>query len=119
MSLLNKIKEKVTEYIDLQINLLKINLIERSSGILAYIIYLIVILFILLALLLFFCLGMAEAFAALLNSRTLGYFTAFGVYFLFFIVIFLTRKSITRRLRNRFIRLMTDQDGNDKTTKQI
>jgi hypothetical protein len=42
MNLLNKIKEKVTEYIDLQINLLKINLIERSSGILAYIIYLIV-----------------------------------------------------------------------------
>jgi hypothetical protein len=110
MNLFDKLKEKITAYVDLRINLLKINLIERTSGILAYVIYVIVIMFFLLAVLLFFGLGMSEAFSSLVNSRPLGYFMAFGVYFIIFILIIFSRRGIVRMFRNRFIGLMTEDD---------
>jgi hypothetical protein len=113
MNLFDKLKEKITAYVDLRINLLKINVIERSSGILAYVIYVIIIMFFLLAVLLFFGLGMSEAFSSLVNSRPLGYFMAFGVYFILFITIMLCRKSIVGLFRNRFIALMTEQDDSE------
>jgi uncharacterized membrane protein len=113
MSIFNNLKEKVVEYIDVNIKLLKINLIERTSNIFGYLIYVIIVLFIVLAALLFFGFGLAELFTQLVNSRTLGYFIALGVYLLILWILFASRRRIVKSFANSFIRIMTDQDDSD------
>lgn len=110
MSIFSSLKDKILEYIDVNVRLLKINLIERSSSILGYLIYVIIILFVVLAALLFFGFGLAELFTQLVNSRTLGYFIAFCVYLLMLWILFASRKRIVRSFANAFIRIMTEQD---------
>jgi len=113
MSILDKLKEKIVEYIDVNIRVLKLNLIEQASKVFGYFIYIIVILFILLGALLFAGFGMAELFTQLVHSRWLGYLITFLIY-LFMLWIFIARRrKIVKKLGNAFISVITEADEDE------
>jgi hypothetical protein len=113
MNIFSKLKDKIVEYIDVNIRLLKINLIEQISRIFGYFIYIIIILFILLAVLLFAGFGMAELFTQLVNSRWLGYSITFVIYFFMLWIFIARRRKIVKKISNAFIRVVTEPDEDE------
>lgn len=112
---INKWKDKITQNIGLRVELAKLELIERSSGILSYFIFTIICLFLALCILLFLGMGLGEFFAALTDSKALGYIIIAGIYILLFFVLALARRPIVRFFSGIFINVMTrDEDLDDK-----
>ncbi len=113
MNIFSKLRDRVVEYIDVNIKLLKLNLIEQTSKIFGYFIYIVVILFILLGALLFAGFGMAELFTQLVNSRWLGYLITFVIYLLMLWVFIAHRRKIVKKISNAFIRVVTEPDEDE------
>ena len=113
INIIGKLKEKIFQYFDVQIRLIKINVIEKSSTILGYLFYSLILLFVFLAVLLFMGFGLAEIFTSLVQSRALGYFLALVVYIILLFILVASRKRIVRSIGNAFIRIMTEPDDTD------
>jgi hypothetical protein len=105
--------DKIAHSLELRIQLIKLNLMERISGILSYFIFSFVVLFITLAILIFMGMGLSELFATLTGSRTAGYFITTGIYILLLAIIMAVRKSFIKSFSGVFIRIMTAEDGED------
>jgi uncharacterized membrane protein len=113
VNIISKLKEKIIQYIEVKINLVKISVIERSSIILGYLFYSLLLLFVILATILFLGFGLSEVFAELVNSKALGYFMTLVVYIILLFILFASRRRIVRSIGNAFIRIMTEQDDDD------
>lgn len=104
---LDRWKDKITQNVSLRLELMKLNFIQRASGILSYFIFMIICLLLALCILLFLGMGMGEFFSSLTGSRGLGYILTATFYIVLFIVLLLARKNIIRRFVNVFIGVMT------------
>jgi hypothetical protein len=94
---LGNIKKDIQEYIEIRLDLLKLQVAENISGIISSITTgAIVILFISLTL---FFLSLAAGYyiASLLHSNELGFLCVAGFYFLLMLIILLLRKKIIDR----------------------
>lgn len=102
---------------------MQLEFIERASGVLSFLIF--IILFILLgfAVFLFAGLGIAEWLSGLMESYILGYLTVSGSFLLMGFIFFANRKKILRNLSDKFVGVLTekrededDEDENDEST---
>src|SRR5437868_2521472 len=114
MNIFDKLRDKVVQYFDVKIRLIKISVIERSSTLLGYLFYSLILLFVVLAILIFLGFGLAEVFSDLFNSKALGYFMALLVYVIIMFILIASRRKIVRSFGNTFISIMTEQDEEEK-----
>ncbi len=114
MSFISKWKDKISHYVDVRLNLLKLSMIERTSNILSYLIFVFIGLFLSVSVLIFIGIGVGEYFADVFDSRAAGFFTAALMYIILLAIMFLLRKPITNGFAGIFIRIMTAPDPDEE-----
>jgi len=124
MSFITKWKEKIAHYVDVRVSLMKLGFIERTSGILSYLIFVFIGLFLAVSVLIFVGIGIGEYFAGVLDTRAGGFFITAGFYVLLLVLMFFLRLPITTAFSGIFIRIMTETDHDEpekeaKTRDQI
>ncbi|OJW83515.1 MAG: hypothetical protein BGO69_08575 [Bacteroidetes bacterium 46-16] len=118
MSFIDKWKDKITEYVDVRVQLIKLSFVERTSHILGYFVYVFIVLSLLLPILIFLGMGLSEAFTELFDSRTAGYFMTLGVYVLLTLIVMLCRKQLINKAAGIFIAKLTDDDDDNDEEQQ-
>ncbi|WP_276132368.1 hypothetical protein [Polluticoccus soli] len=113
MNFINKWKDKIAHYVDVRIQLVKLNVIERSSNVLSYLIFVFICLFLSLSVLIFLGIVIGELFSGIFDSRPLGYLVTTGIYILLVALMFGLRKSIINTFAGVFIRILTSVDEDD------
>lgn len=113
MSFIETWKDKITQFADVRLNLVKLTVIERSSSVLGYLIYTFILLFLVLAVFLFLGIGLQEWFSEMVDSRIGGAFMTMGFYVLLIVVAFVLRKTILNGFAGIFIGILTAQDTDD------
>jgi len=106
-SIIAQLKEKITQYIDTYLKLIKIGFIEGTSNVLSYFIFAFICLFFILCLLLFLGFGIVEVFVMLGFCRLAAFFITSGIYALLLLLILMLRKPLVRFFAGGFIGLMT------------
>lgn len=110
---IGKWKDKITDYIDKRVSIVKLDIIERISQVLSFFTFTIVCFLLVLPILLFLGMGIAEYMAELVGSRGGGYLIIAGIYLLALGVLFACRKMFVRKFTGLFIKEMTDTDEDD------
>ncbi len=118
MNFVEKWKNKITQHVETRVDLFKLDLIERTSGILSYFVFIITCLLLALCILLFLGVGMGEYFSNLTDSRTYGFFITAGIYTFFFVLLALSRKFIVRIFSGMFINAMTHDDEEEEQEEE-
>ena len=111
MSILSDLREKITRYIDVHVKLIRISFIERTSALLSYLIYALILLFIFFCIILFLGFGLTEVFVSAGLSKAVSFFITIGVYIILFIIAIALRKKITRFFANEVVNVMTEEDS--------
>jgi len=114
MSILTSIKEKIREYIDVYIKLLKVNFIEHTANLVSYFLFTMICLFIVFGIILFTGFGISEAFIAMGLPKLAAFFITVGVYILLLVLTIACRKGITKFFAGSVISAMTDQSNDDE-----
>lgn len=114
MNFLSDWKNKIAQYVNVQIRLIRLGFIERTSYLMGYFIFTIVSLFFFFCILLFLGLGLTEWFAGLIGSKTEGFFLTIATYVVLFFIFFALRKGIVRFFASTFIKVLTEKDEEDK-----
>ncbi len=116
--LINQIRERIRQYLEVRLNLLKINLIEQAAALMSNMIFLFVCLFIFFCILLFCGFGLVEVFSDMGLGRAVAFFATICIYVLVLIVALLFRKGITGFFSGIFIRTMTEQNAMNSSGDQ-
>lgn len=112
--LFGSIKEKVISYVEVNVNLFKIKLIGRTSNVMSYFMFALVVLILLCCILLFFGYALTEVFFDAGLSRGVSYLLTGVIYCVFLVVVLLVRGSVTRFFSNTFISILTESDDQDE-----
>ncbi len=115
MNLFGSLKEKVTQYTSVYVDLLKLNMISKTTSVLSYLMFAFIGIFLLFGVMLFFGFGLVESFVALGVARVGAFFITFGVFVILLLVLMGLRKSITRFFSGVFIRILTEGDNETET----
>ena len=111
MNFISKWIDKITQYLELQVRTIQLNIVERVSMVLGYFIFALILLFTGFAVLLFFGFFISQVFTALANdNRTLGFLFTVVMYLAIFILLYLCRKPIVKRVTNVFVRILTSDE---------
>lgn len=108
------IKNKVTEYLQLRFEIVRLEVIEKLVNVIAYIIFLVMSILVAFTVILFFSIGLAEWLCDVMNSRFAGYFIIGGVLLLCIVIVFLASKNIIRFFGNKFVRILTASTATKK-----
>ena len=106
---------------DTKVRTVQLEIIERVTGIMSYLIFAIILILIAFGLFLFMGFGMAEWFTYMLDSRIGGFFMAAAFYLVLGLLLIAIRKPILRRLSNVFVHLLTirrDDDDDEDTEEE-
>ena len=114
MNIVNQVKERVKHYIDVKINLLKLNLIGHVASLMSNFIFMLICLVIFFCILLFWGMGLAEVFTDWGLSKAASYFLTMGIYLVLLFLSLLFKNSITGFFANTFIKTMTSGDEQEK-----
>lgn len=112
--MLSNVKEKITRHIQVRIDLFKLEVIERSSGIMSYFMFSFICLFVFFAIILFLGFGMSEVFTDMGMSRGGSFMLMTGIYAFILTAIIVMRKRITGFFSDTFVRIMTESDKEDE-----
>ncbi|MBC7555006.1 MAG: hypothetical protein H7257_13640 [Taibaiella sp.] len=110
MSIFGSLKSTVAQYADVYIRLFKLNLIDKTSSLLSYVMFALICMFISFCTMLLLAFGIVELFCYMGLTRVASCFITMGVYILFLVIIVAMRKSITGMFAGTFIRIMTEED---------
>lgn len=119
LGFIGKWKDKLADYVDMRVRLVKLDFIERTSQVLSFFTFTIVCFLLVLPILLFMGIGVAEFFADLVGSRGGGYLIITGLYLLALGILFIYRKRFIRKFTGLFIRVMTDDDEDDDDEQTV
>ncbi len=114
MSIISELKEKVTQYLNVYVKLLKVNFIGRAANVFSYFFFALICLFIFFCIILYIGFGLTEVFADAGLSKTASFFIVTGIYALLLIIVVALRKQITRFFASGFIRALTDGDDEEE-----
>lgn len=106
--------DDVKENIDLRIDLAKVQGIKKASHVSTQLTFYIFIILLLCISLFFFGLALAFYFSQLLESNTLGFLLAGGIPFVFLLMMLLFRKSITAKLRDFYVSIISENREDEK-----
>jgi hypothetical protein len=113
MNFINKWKDKIAQSIGDKVESVKLDFIDKTSGILGYLLFTFIAIFLLLAVLIFLGIGLGEVFSELLDSRSGGYFATAGVYVLLVGLLFVFRTNVVDGFAGIFIKMLTHQNDDD------
>ena len=114
MGILNQLKEKITQYLNVYIKLCMINFIGRSASLFSYFLFALICLFIAFCVILFIGFGLTEVFIEAGLSKMVSFFIVIGIYILLLLIVMMLRKPITRFFASGFIRVLTEGDEEDE-----
>lgn len=114
MGLFSDLKEKILNYVDVHIKLLKLNFISRTANVISYIIFSILCMFVIFCVMLFSGFVLAEGLTALGISKFFSFLITFGFFMLVLLILFASRKRIIRMLGNTFVSVLTDDTTDNK-----
>ena len=106
-------KDKIAHYVDVRIRLVKLEVIERTSNVLSYLIFIFIALFTGAAILIFAGMALSEYFAGLVDSTAGGYGITTGLYILLLLLFFALRKTIIAAFMSIFVKVLTDANDDD------
>jgi len=112
MNLFHSWKQKVTDYIDVRIGLLRLGLVERTSLLLGNLMVAFLYLFLGLALMIFLGFAILEIFIELFKSRVIGACLTAALFALLMGLLFILRKRLILGFASMFIRVLTE--GHDE-----
>jgi len=113
MSIISRFKDKIQQYIDVQLKLFKLSFIGTTANVLSYFIFLLIGLFIFFCILMFLGMGITELFVMLGFTRMAALFMTIGVYILLLGLLILLRRPVTRFFASGVITVLTDSDKDD------
>lgn len=113
MNIFQSWKQKVTDYIDVRVGLVRLGLVERTSMLLGNLMVAFIALFLGLALMIFLGFALLEIFTEIFQSRVLGACTTAGFFALMLILLFGLRKNLIRSFASMFVRILTDDKEDD------
>lgn len=117
LGFIGKWKDKLVDYVDMRVRLVKLDFIERTSQVLSFFTFTIVCFLLVLPILLFMGIGVAEYLADLVGSRGGGYLIITGLYLLALGLLFIYRKLFIKKFTGLFIRVMTDDEDDDEDNR--
>lgn len=118
MNVIERWKEKITQYAEVRLNLIKLTFIERTSNVLSYFIFIFMMIFMVVAVLVFLGTAFAYWMADVMNSRPAGFLGAAGLYILFVVIAVLLRKNIINGFSGIFIRVLTAAEEEDEEEEE-
>ncbi|OJU73709.1 MAG: hypothetical protein BGO09_06255 [Bacteroidetes bacterium 47-18] len=101
------IKNKITEYLQLRFEIVRLEVIEKLANAMAYIIFVVMSILVSFIVILFLSIGLAEWVCEMMDSRFLGYFIVGCALLLFIIIVFMSSKHIIRFFGNKFVSILT------------
>jgi hypothetical protein len=114
MSFINTVKNKIAEYAELRIRLIKLNLIEQVASIAGYFIFSILAVILGFIMLIFLGLALTEWFTIITDgSRLAGTFMTVGFYLILIIILLLLRKTLLKGVAGMVIKSIT-KPGKDE-----
>lgn len=117
MSIFGSIKDAIAKYAELYLSLLKVNVIGKTSGLMAYVMFAIICMLLVFCIIILLGFGIVEGFCAMGLERVAAFFATFGLYVVLLFVLISLRRKITRSFANTFIRILTEGD-NEKNNKE-
>ncbi len=109
---LSSIKDKITQYLQLRFELIRLEVVERLVNVMGYFAFIIIAIFLFFMATFFLCLGLAEWLSTLFQSKTAGYFTVAGLVLIVSIGTILSGKRIVRFFASKMIWLLTKKKRN-------
>lgn len=104
---ISSLKDKVTQYIQLKFELIRLEVIERLVNVMGYFAFIIIAIFLFFFLGFFIFMGIAELLATVFDSRALGYFTTAGIILILVVMIIMSGKRIIRFFAGRMVAMLT------------
>ena len=115
MNIFGQLKEKLSQFIEVQLKLLKLGIISNVSNVFSYLIFIFVCLFLFFCTFIFASFGIIEWLTETGLSKTISYFIVTGGYLLLLALILVLRKSFTRFFANGFVKHLTADEGDDRS----
>ena len=109
-----KLKEDVLAYVELRLELLKLNTYERVAKVMALFSYGIILVLLAFFAILFLFLALGFFLGELLDSFALGFVLVVGMYLLLFLILIYFKRKILFALMNEMITVMMNKDEKDK-----
>ena len=114
LDFIGKWKDKIADYVDTRVQLVKLEFVERTSQVLSFFTFTIICVLLLMPILLFAGMGVAEFIADLIDSRAGGYLIIAGIYLVLLLILYAGRKSLIKKFQGLFIGVMTDNNDEDE-----
>ena len=113
-----ELKEDISTYVELRLELLKLNTYERVAKTMAVFSYGIVLVLLAFFAILFLFLALGFFLGELLGSMALGFVLVVGMYLLLFGITMFFKRKITSKVMNEIITAMMSKDekDNEETT---
>ena len=119
---LNSLKDKVTHYLQLRFEVLRLEIIERIGNVMGYFAFIILSFFLFFTTVFFTGFGLAAWFSSIFDSQTAGYFTTAGIMLIAAIIVVMLSKKIIRFFGNKMVWLLTikkhTEDDEEETEKK-
>lgn len=118
---ISSIKDKVTQYIQLKFELIRLEVIERLVNVMGYFAFIIIAIFLFFFLGFFVFMGVAEWLGNVMNSPAGGYFATAGIILVLVVLIVMCSKPIIRFFAGRLVGMLTkpkdhkDENQDDET----
>ncbi len=113
MSVFGEIKDRISRYIDVNVDLVKVNLIGRTAVLVSYLIFSLIALLIVFCIALFMGLGLTSALMETGMSTVAAYFVTMAIYLVLLIIVILLRKPISRFFADSLVEVLTTYEGDD------
>lgn len=104
---ISSIKDKVTQYLQLKFELIRLEVIERLVNVMGYFAFIIIAIFLFFFLSFFVFMGVAAWLGTMLNSPALGYFATAGIILVVVVLIVMCSKPIIRFFAGRMVSMLT------------
>ena len=113
-----ELKDDVSTYVELKLELLKLSTYERSGQLIATLSYGLILLFLAFLAILFIFLALGLFLGDAFNSMGAGFAVVAGLYFLLIGLVVLNKNTICRMIINIVLAALNDNDDNDDATAQ-
>lgn len=108
---ISSLKDKITQYVQLKFELIRLEVIERLVNVMGYFAFIIIAIFLFFFLGFFVFMGIAEMLAAIFDSRASGYFATAGIILVLVVAIIMSGKRIIRFFAGRMVSMLTKKKG--------
>ena len=114
MGIFSSMKDKITRYIEVQVDIVKLDLIGRTAGVVSYVLFALIGMLILLCIALFVGLGLTSAFIQMGMSSLAAYFLTTGIYILLLVLVVVLRRPITGFFADSLVEVITAAAENEE-----